>query len=367
MIGHLDDWIAETSDSISARLEGAREAQRQTRFTLGMMAVISMMMLILSYNAYLSFDSKWILSRALQRDSPIVSADRAETVADLLTNQAIQDWASSRNATIELLGIRVSVDDVPVLGTISLFVFSLWLLLVTRRENHTVGSLLRDTDTSRDDDESDRDPAVSERQIAYSNGQRWLIFHTIAANNLFVTFDRSMSRIQSLRGANRLLSTSTKSMKGISSRLALTFARGFFFWFPVVVSAFVFYLDRRSYFQPDPFAPRSAIPGTSGPFFFESMVVFFACWIPLFLCCHGSARNSRATDNVLRDYGMRLQADLLRRESARTLPAGGDNASREAQQATPPGRGRKGSDGIPEDPIPEEIQGRHSARGTSGH
>src|SRR5262245_40753139 len=46
MIGHLDDWIAETSDSISARLEGAREAQRQTRFTLGMMAVISMMMLI---------------------------------------------------------------------------------------------------------------------------------------------------------------------------------------------------------------------------------------------------------------------------------------------------------------------------------
>src|SRR5262249_40869940 len=48
------------------------------------------------YNAYLSFDSKWILSRALQRDSPIVSADRAETVADLLTNQAIQDWASSR-------------------------------------------------------------------------------------------------------------------------------------------------------------------------------------------------------------------------------------------------------------------------------
>src|SRR5215831_7479571 len=187
MIGHLDDWIAETSDSISARLEGAREAQRQTRFTLGMMAVISMMMLILSYNAYLSFDSKWILSRALKRDSPFFSVDGAETVADLLTNQAIQDWASSRNATIELLGIRVSVDDVPVLGTISLFVFSLWLLLVTRRENHTIGSLLRDTDTSRDD-ESDRDPAVSERQIAYSNGQRWLIFHTIAANNLFVTF-----------------------------------------------------------------------------------------------------------------------------------------------------------------------------------
>ena len=48
MAGHLDDWIAETAESITARLEGAKEAQRQTRFTLGMMSVISMMMLILS-------------------------------------------------------------------------------------------------------------------------------------------------------------------------------------------------------------------------------------------------------------------------------------------------------------------------------
>jgi hypothetical protein len=366
MVGHLDDWIAETSDSISARLEGAREAQKQTRFTLGLMAVVSMMMLILSYNAYLSFDSKWILARALQKDSSIVSADKADTVADLLTNQALQDWASSRNAIIELLGIRVSVDDAPVLGTISLFVFSLWLLLVTRRENHTVGSLLRDTDTARDNDESHRDPGVSERQNKYSNSQRWLIFHTIAANNLFVTFDRSMSRIESLRGANRLMSTSTKGMKGISSRVALRFARGFFFWFPVGVSAFVFYLDRRSYFQPDPFAPRSAVPGTSAPFFFESMVVFFACWIPLLMCCHGAARNSKATDNVLRDYGLKLQSDLLRQESHGVLPDTGDSASREAQQP-PPGKGRKGSDGITEEPVSEEIQGRHSARGTSAH
>ena len=63
MAGHLDDWIAETAESITARLEGAKEAQRQTRFTLGMMSVISMMMLILSYNAYLSFDSSWVLAR----------------------------------------------------------------------------------------------------------------------------------------------------------------------------------------------------------------------------------------------------------------------------------------------------------------
>src|SRR6185503_5006235 len=151
MAGHLDDWIAETAESITARLEGAKEAQRQTRFTLGMMSVISMMMLILSYNAYLSFDSSWVLARTA---GSVVQNGQATTVADVLTQQALLDWAASRNAMIELLGIRVSVDDAPVLGTISLFVFSLWLLLVTRRENHTVGSLLRDTDTPHPDDES---------------------------------------------------------------------------------------------------------------------------------------------------------------------------------------------------------------------
>ena len=67
-----------------------------------MMAIISMVMLILSYNAYLSFDSDWILARTKEGIAPV---DSATTTADILTHQALQDWASSRNATIELLGI----------------------------------------------------------------------------------------------------------------------------------------------------------------------------------------------------------------------------------------------------------------------
>jgi hypothetical protein len=309
MNGHLEDWIAETPESITARLDGAQEAQRQTRFTLGMMAVVSMMMLILSYNAYLSFDSGWILARASDSEHPIVPADDAGSVADVLTHVALQDWADARSAEISLLGIRVSVDDAPILGTISLFLFSLWLLLVTRRENNTVGSLLRDTDTARG-------PGGVEDRALYAKGQRWRIFHTLLANNLFVTFDRSMSRIDSLGGDNRLLSDSRIDSGGSLSRLALWCARNFFFGFPVATSLFVFYLDRRSYFQPDPFAPEMGIPGASAPLFFASAIVFLACWIPLLVCCIGAARYSSATDNVLRDYGERLQSDLMRRDQA---------------------------------------------------
>ena len=157
MARQLDDWVAETTESIAARLEASREAQRQTRFTLGILAVISMMMVILAYNAYLSYDSRWILAQRAKKGwtiRTIDSSDNADTVPDVLVLQALQDWAESRIATIDLLGIRVSVDDAPVLGTISLFVVSLWLLLVTRRENHTVGSLLRDTDTPGADSSS---------------------------------------------------------------------------------------------------------------------------------------------------------------------------------------------------------------------
>ena len=322
MPGHLHDWIAETPESIAARLQGAQEAQRQTRFTLGMMTLISMMMLILSYNAYLSFDSRWITLLA-EDGRTFEHLEQNVPVEDLLIHQALQDWASARNATIELLGIRVSVDDAPILGTISLFVFALWLVLVTRRENHTIGSLLRDTDTPRPDGDSGvvdvTSPGVDEPDL-YSNGQRWLIFHTLAASNLFVTFDRSMSRIHSLRGRNVLMSKS-EGVKGLPGRLGLAFARDFFFLFPVAASLFVFYLDRLSYTQPDPFNVDALPLGKAAPLYFETMVVFLACWTPLLVCSIAAVRYSRGTDVVLREYGQRLQSDLLGRDP-RTTRAG---------------------------------------------
>src|SRR5687767_5188374 len=105
----LEDWVAETPESIAARLEGAKHSQGQIRFTLGMMAIISTMMLIASYNAYLSYDYEWILD---SKDRQLT----AQTAPDILTAQALKDWAASRIVLISLLGIRVSVDDAAVLG-----------------------------------------------------------------------------------------------------------------------------------------------------------------------------------------------------------------------------------------------------------
>jgi hypothetical protein len=295
----IDDWVAETPESIAARLDGAKSSQAQTRLTIGTMALISVMMLIAAYNAYLSYDYGWILQT---RDKTLADTRPSE----ILTQQALKDWASSRTVQISLLGIRVSVDDAAVLGSAVLLVLSLWLLLVARRENHTIGSLLSDTDTPAG-------TSVGQRPQIYSAGQRWLILQTILANSMFVTCDPSLAVIDSLDRSG----AKPKTVKASLSRAGFVFARGFFFMFPPAVALYVFGLDRLSYWIPDPFQENFDLPPT-GPFYYSSMIVFVLCWLPLLICCSRSSAYSRATETLLHEYSDRLNEDLLKRQSAPT-------------------------------------------------
>ena len=306
-IRHLDDWVAETPESIAARLESAKSAQGQARRTMGIMSIISMMMLIASYNAYLSYDTTWILNLAQKDQNELAPGT---TVAGVLTDQALKDWAASRSVQVPLLGIRTSVDDAPVLGTATLLVLAFWLVLLTRRENHTVGLLLRDTDTDSPEDKSE---SPGHRR-SYSSGQRWLIFHTVASNSVFITCDKSLAPVQSLGPTCSASTSADGGFKTWMSQQAFAFLSRFFFDFPVIVSSIVFVLDRWSYFERDAFTVGALAPGIDSPFFWFSMVVFFVCWIPLVMCCRRLRLYSEATGRVLKEYGMRLRADLLRHQ-----------------------------------------------------
>lgn len=327
-VNRLNDWVAETHESITARLEGAKASQAQTRFTLGTMAVISMMMLIAVYNAYLSYDYDWIISEPerqleVRKISETFTEEqkkyKAETekISGILRDQALKDWASSRIVLISLLGIRVSVDDVAVLGSAVLLVLSLWLLLVTRRENHTIGFLLRHTDTPRSDSSLDPsvNPSIGSQRKMYSSEERWLIFHTINSNSFFVTLDRSLASVHSLDGPNPLKASANSGFRGWMNKVGFGLVRSFFFWFPVIASFIVFCLDRWSYRIRDPFDPLFDYPEI-GTFFWRSLAVFFVCWIPLMFFCRKSSQYSRATEKVLREYKDKLDADLSQQEQA---------------------------------------------------
>lgn len=332
-IDRLEDRIAETSESITARLEGAKAAQGQIRFTLGMMAVISMMMLIASYNAYVSYDYRWIIDspenqseakkartdrikEAEQKgpEAKLAAENRAvvtESVAKTLTEQALKDWASSRIVLISLLGIRVSVDDSAVLGTTILLILSAWLLLWARRENHTIGRLLRETHKRRGDD--NQDPSVTQsksRSEFYSSRERWLIFHTLNSNSIFITAYSSFRSIKSLEGEIEAAST---GFKGWLNNVLFGLLRNFFSLFPVIAALIVFMIDRTSYFISDPFDPNFGEPPIEG-FFWGSMGWFLVCWSLLTVCCWRSRRYSRDTEEVLRQYEDKLKAERSEQE-----------------------------------------------------
>jgi hypothetical protein len=172
--------------------------------------------------------------------------------------------------------------------------------------------LLRDTDT----EQTDADDSRFQRPVpgpSYSSGQRWLIFHSIVSNSLFITCDRSLAPVESL-SAKRPSQTNAGGFKTWWSAQAFAFLSRFFFDFPVFVSTVVFALDRWSYFEPDAFAVNAQTPGAGSAFFWFSMVVFLACWIALMMCCRRSRLYSEATGRVLKEYGARLRADLLRHQ-----------------------------------------------------
>jgi hypothetical protein len=307
-------------DGITARLEGAKTSQGQIRFTLAMMAVISTMMLIASYNAYFSYDYRWIIEsneRQLDAETEGLSRTAAEReeelrrkpasveVARTLTDQALRDWAQSRIILISLLGIRVSVDDVVVLGTIVLLILSVCLVLWARRENHTITRLLRDTHRRRYDP---RKPPVTQSQGGsklYSREERWLIFHTINSNSIFITVYPSFRSVNSLEGEIKPAST---GFKGRLNRVLFKLLRSFFSSFPVMAALVVFAIDRRSYFIADPFDPNFNPPGITS-FFWTSLVVFLVTWIPLTIFCWMSVGYAHDTEKVLRQYEDKLKAE----------------------------------------------------------
>jgi hypothetical protein len=295
---NADDWVGETDESIAARLEGAKSAETQMRLTVATMAVISVMMLIAAYNAYLSYDYNWIVNAGDEH----LAADKP---SELLKAQALKDWASARTVQISLIGIRVSVDDAAVLGSAVLLVISLWFVLIARLENNTVGSLLRHTDTVRATSTTEGDQT---QMAAYSKGQRWLILHSLTSNNLFMMCDPELLCIDRLSEQPAESATSARRLRIWLDRAGFTLLRDFLFLFPASASLAVFLIDRRSYFIPDPFTEDFRAPGIE-PFYWRSMWVFIACWIPLTMCCWRASVYSKATEQAIREYEKKLKEE----------------------------------------------------------
>jgi len=314
----------ETNESVTGRLAAATDAQKRSRLVLVIMGIACAALIVATYNAYLSFDRSFALSVSAENPDDLSKTRPDGTFADVpmrrfksddrtgpsvLNEHALRSWADNRMVSISLLGIRVSVDDAPILGTVALFVISIWFLLSVRRENNVIVYLLRDT--RRDG----RDITVELLR------RQWRIFHGIVSESVFTMFEKSLVPVGGLgrkkanvgkvgRWGNRCLS------------FFLYLIAYFVFLLPVLTSVFVFGLDWWAYSQRSAFREGLGAPPLENVRFFqqEAFWMFLIFFLLLSLTTVLSLWYNAHTERTIRRYYSELEAGLKVLPAAPEVP-----------------------------------------------
>jgi len=146
--------------TIQLRLEGVRQAIARARFTFVVSIVASVAIFITTWNAYVSQDREFAMQPHWSHDNqftPEMQKKRLEEdaadqrnikpgevtqVTDYAQQQLVSEWVKNQVISVGLLGIRVSVGDLPELGSLTIFIMAVWLFYSVNREKRAVGTLL---------------------------------------------------------------------------------------------------------------------------------------------------------------------------------------------------------------------------------
>jgi hypothetical protein len=272
--------LAEVDDLavIQVRIQGSSEGVKRARFAFLVSTIASLAIFITEWNAYLSW----------YRHFPLSPAFPANEVTREAYKDVLQQFVESRVIIASLLGIRVGVSDMAVLGSLALLVCSIWLFFSIRRHNHSVGSLLRDT----------KELAPVVRKLVYYGVSSSLVFTTVTAD------DAAISSLEA--------EPSTREAK--LSRAVVTFL----FYLPATVIALtiaadilsVFVLKAVFSFPHFPLGFRGAGLGRQIQFVAMELAAV-AMGVPTFLLCRRIIDFEQSTATVLREY-----ANLLRQVPA---------------------------------------------------
>lgn len=260
---------------IRVRLHAVSEAQRRTRAAFLAATIVSLAIIITCFNAYFS----WYRNFVLKKDWP-VSPVTAEAQKYLT-----EEWVKSLKVSIPMLGINVGVGDAAVLGSLSLLIISIWLFFSVRRENHTIGLLLQET--------QDCDAA-----------RLHMIFHGVVSYSVFTTVTKIDSPIRNLRIQN--------------SEGSVWFVRTAFrilVLLPSVAILFLLVMDIISIFHlaapfresHEPLYHGGSIPDGDWP---RRVAMETLGWVLLTLTtilCGNAIRYNNGTESVLREYDKLLR------------------------------------------------------------
>lgn len=174
--------------TIQLRLEGVRQAIARARFTFVVSIVASVAIFITTWNAYVSQDRGFATQphwshdyqftpamqqkRLEDRSDERLTADNITQVTDYAQQQLVSEWVKNQVISVGLLGIRVSVGDLPELGSLTIFIMAVWLFYSVNREKQAIGTLLHH----------------AEKLNAWD--ERYMVFQGIINHLIFIDFKR---------------------------------------------------------------------------------------------------------------------------------------------------------------------------------
>jgi hypothetical protein len=170
----MKDVVLET---IKLRLDGVKLAIGRCRFSFLVSMIASIAIIATVWNAHWSSDSGfarqpyWSQDRRftpeMQKerlanlsssgkvvtDAGKIPPEKMTEVTDQVQREIVSEWVKNQVISVGLLGIRVSVEDSSILGSLGLLITVMFLFYSVRNENIGIANLFKHADNFKDWDE----------------------------------------------------------------------------------------------------------------------------------------------------------------------------------------------------------------------
>lgn len=310
-------------ETIKLRLEGIRQAINRVRTTFLISIIASVAVFVTAWNAYLSWDKGFAMQSYWSEDQQFQDAERAfrakelirkgqisedalkaagvsadgvekssvnsnklTDVTDYAQQQLVAEWIKNQIITVSLLGIRVSVNDLPVIGSLSLIIISVWFFYSARRENRAIGTLLRDA------------YRLEDWRV------RYMVYQGIVHNLVLIELGRGVKPIRNFKEDE---SDDIKHLPIVSGALKVLF------YLPVLAIFFVLFMDILTLFylhaplRPSHKPLGGIIPTNVWVKVVIMEIVAFTLLLLTEFLCRKVREFINATEKLLKDYRMEIK------------------------------------------------------------
>jgi len=127
---------------IEGRITAIRSSAGRARSALFVATIVSATVCVAVWNTYFTWSRHWAALPEVANAASGPASGPQKRFQDLAFEQQVHLFMENKDIDLSLLGIRVSSDDIPILGGLALCLVSLYQLLTLRRANRDVASVL---------------------------------------------------------------------------------------------------------------------------------------------------------------------------------------------------------------------------------